>query len=62
MTVKEERAIKRKLNVINYAKKIDNVNKACNLSSTIKRNAIGDKPSFRKFSFYILKKRKLSVI
>ena len=29
MTVKEKRDIKRKLNVINYAKKISNVKKAC---------------------------------
>ena len=29
MTIKEKRDIKRKLNVINYAKKIGNVNKAC---------------------------------
>ena len=29
MTVKENRDIKRKLNVINYAKKIGNVKKAC---------------------------------
>jgi len=29
MTVKEKRDIKRKLNVINYAKKIGNANKAC---------------------------------
>jgi len=29
MTVKEKRDIKRKLNVINYAKKTGNVNKAC---------------------------------
>jgi hypothetical protein len=29
MTVKEKRDIKRKLNVIHYAKKTGNVNKAC---------------------------------
>jgi len=29
MTTKEKRDIKRKLNVINYAKKISNNNKAC---------------------------------